>query len=85
MKDERGHFYYPFPQNRRIRMYVREAGGEIEFRMWSADDEEMWASHGWIPYGAIQEATSLYDGKTGFDPRRAYDLDMAHELIRGRD
>jgi hypothetical protein len=82
MKDQRGYFYYPFPENRRVRMYVREAGGDICFRMWNADDERMWEEHGWVPYTAIREATALYArSEKGFDPRRAYDPDAARVLI----
>lgn len=82
MKDQRGYFYYPFPHNRRVRMYVREAGGDVCFRMWNADDDRMWDEHGWVPYTAIREATALYEqSETGFDPRRAYDLDAARALV----
>ena len=42
MKDEKGLYYYPFPLNKRVRMYVRETEGEIWFRMWNADDKELW-------------------------------------------
>lgn len=82
MRDEYGIFYYPFPENRRVRMYVREAGGDICFRMWSADDDRMWVEHGWVPYTAIREAAEMYDNaQSGFNPRRAYDLDTARALI----
>jgi hypothetical protein len=82
MKDQFGVFYYPFPENHRVRMYVKEAGGDICFRMWNADDEKMWAEHGWVPYTAIREASAMYDRKKGgFDPSRAYDLDTARALI----
>jgi hypothetical protein len=80
MKDERGIFYYPFPDNRRVHMYVKRDGGVVWFRMWNADDDRMWAEHGWVPYEAIQQAAAMYSGKS-FDPRRAYDLEIASALL----
>ena len=79
MKDDRGLYYYPFPNNRQIRMYIREAGGTVEFRMWNQQDPEMWKEHGWVPYEAIRQATEMYKGS--FDPEKAYDLDIARTLI----
>jgi hypothetical protein len=80
MKDDKGIYYFPFPQNRQVRMYVREAGGTVEFRLWNREDPELWTQHGWVPYEAIQEASGMYTG-TGFDPARAYDLDIARSLL----
>ncbi len=81
MKDERGIYYYPFPQNKRVRMYVLRRGDDICFRLWSADDPKLWEEHGWVPYDAIQKASSMYDGKSGFDPNHAYDLIIAKALL----
>jgi len=81
MKDDKGLFYYPFPDNRRARMYVREAEGAIWFRLWNADDPKIWEEHGWVPYGAIQQAIAVYKGG-GFDPRRAYDINVAEMLLK---
>ena len=80
MKDDRGLYYYPFPQNKRVRMYVRLTGGGVSFRMWNADDDQMWDAHGWVPYDAIEAARTLYSGK-GLDPEKAYDLELARALI----
>ena len=80
MKDERGLYYYPFPTNKHVRMYVRQEGEEIEFRLWNQDDAGLWDDHGWIPYGAIVKAQALYEGGP-FDPKRAYDLTLAKGLI----
>ena len=82
MKDRIGIFYYPFPDNKRVRMYVREKDGEIEFRMRNEDDPRKGTDHGWIPYGAIQQAQVLYAKKGRFDPQRAYDIQVAKVLIR---
>jgi hypothetical protein len=60
MKDDRGLFYYPFPLNKKVRMYVRAGVDEIWFRMWNTDDQELWDEHGWIPYEAIKKAEGLY-------------------------
>jgi hypothetical protein len=81
MQDHRGHFYYPFPQNKRVRMYVRSAGNELEFRIWNQDDAQMWEDHGWVPYSAIVQAAAIYKGGA-FDPGKAYDLQTARALIR---
>ena len=81
MEDDRGLYYYPFPGNKRVRMYVREGVQDIEFRMWNQDDAQMWDEHGWVPYGAVLQAQSIYSGR-GFDPRLAYDIRMAQALLR---
>jgi hypothetical protein len=80
MKDERGLYYYPSPGNHRVRMYVKAQDGVIWFRMWNADDPLLWEQHDWVPYGAIQKAAEMYTGKN-FDPRRAYDIEIAQALI----
>ena len=81
MKDDKGLYYYPFPLNKRVRMYVREMGGEIGFRMWSSDDPKLWEEHGWVPYDAIKQAQKIYTVKE-FDPKQAYDIQIAQALIR---
>ncbi len=83
MKDDRGVYYLPFPQNTHVRMYVRETGEGICFRLWNADDPQVWEEHGWMPYDAIQQAATVYKGGN-FDPRQAYDIDVARELLRER-
>lgn len=81
MKDKRGCYYYPFPQNRKIRMYVRKNGSEICFRLWNPDDSKLWEEHDWVPYEAIKQATGIYRGGN-FDPNKAYDIDIARTLIK---
>ncbi len=80
MQDERGPYYYPFPDNRKVRMYVRAVGQEVCFRMWNADDPGMWEQHGWVPYGAVRQAADMYR-RGAFDPRQAYDIDVARALL----
>ena len=80
MKDDLGLYYFPFPQNKNVRMYVREKDGAVWFRLWNADDSKLWEEHGWVPYGAIKQAEAMYDGD-GFDPGKAYDLQAAKALI----
>ena len=82
MKDERGVYYYPFPQNKRVRMYVREEADTVSFRLWNADDDQMWASHGWVPYEAIRQAAAMFDKKARFDPDKAYDIDVARAALK---
>ena len=80
MQDKRGRYYYPFPSNKKVRMYVRSGDGEPEFRMWNQDDVQLWKSHGWVPYSAIRQAMAMYKGGP-FDPDTAYDLEAANALI----
>lgn len=82
MKDKVGIYYYPNPENKRVRMYVREKGGEVEFRMKNENDPTIWNDHGWIPHSAIQQAQVLYQKRGAFDPDRAYDIRIAKVLIR---
>ena len=81
MKDDRGLYYHPNPQNKRVRMYVRKFGVDIEFRLWNQDVPELWEEHGWIAYEAIQQAAHMYEGKS-LDPQRIYDLNVARALIK---
>jgi hypothetical protein len=81
MKDKKGLYYYPFPQNKRVRMYVREAEGTIWFRLWNADDPEVWEEHGWVPYGAIEQAAAMYK-QGAFNPNQAYDIQVAEMLLK---
>jgi len=81
MKDNRGFYYYPFPRNKKVRMYVRDKDGTIWFRLWNADDAKLWEEHGWVPYGAVKQAQAMYEGES-FDPAQAYDLNAAKALIK---
>jgi hypothetical protein len=81
MKDKKGLYYYPFPQNKRVRMYVQKAGGMISFRMWNADVPELWDEHGWVPYDAIKQAAAIYQGNA-FNPNQAYDIEIAKVLLK---
>jgi hypothetical protein len=81
MKDDKGLYYYPFPLNKSVRMYVREGVDEIWFRMWNSDDPKLWDEHGWIPYDAIKKAEAIYEVKD-FDPKQAYDIQIAQALIK---
>ena len=80
MHDKRGLYYYPFTQNKNVRMYVRAKDGSVWFRLWNADDSELWDEHGWVPYEAVKQARAIYDGDA-FDPDQAYDLQIAQALI----
>jgi hypothetical protein len=84
MKDKRGLYYYPFPLNKKVRMYVRKKDNEIFFRLWNSDDLKLWEEHGWVPHGAIKQAAGMYKGGS-FDPNRAYDIEIANSLIAEND
>ena len=62
-------------------MYVREGDGTIWFRLWNADDPDLWDKHGWVPYGAIQQAAAMYKSKD-FSPNQAYDIELAKTLLK---
>jgi len=81
MKDENGLYYYPNPLNKKFRMYVRLTGNEIWFRMWNADEPELWKEHDWVPYGAVEKAASMYAGDS-IDPMQAYDIEIARALVK---
>jgi hypothetical protein len=50
--------------------------------MKNEDDPSVWNDHGWVPYDAIQQAQVLYNKRSGFDPNRAYDIQIAKVLVR---
>ena len=83
MQDELGLYYYPVPQNKKIRMYVRKAGDEIEFRMWDSDDPALWEEHAWVCWTVIQKAAELYrkEKRSGVPPVHLYEPEIARQLI----
>jgi len=81
MKDDKGLYYHPYPQNKRVRMYVRKFGDDIEFRLWNQDVPELWEEHGWVAYEAIRQAAKIYTGKS-LDPERMYDFTVASALVK---
>ena len=85
MQDDKGLFYYPFPQNKRVRMYVKDEEGQVWFRLWSQTDAELWDKHGWVPWDAIHKAKQLYKterpGGT-FEADKAYDIEVARVILK---
>ena len=84
MKDERGIYYYPVLQNKKRRMYVRQIGGDIEFRMWDSDDPSVWEDHHWLSIEVIKKAAEIYTSHpnyTGSSPLHLYDMDIARQLL----
>ena len=83
MKDERGLYYYPNPQDITARVYVREGEEGVEFRLWHAKLDAMWEKHGWVPYGALKAAAEMYrERSTESDPLSLYDIQVARALIQ---
>ena len=80
MKDERGVYYYPVPGNKKVKMYVREVDGVIEFRLHNEDDPVLYEQHKWITYEAARQASEMYRGPG--DPLSLYDLDAAIHALR---
>ena len=81
MKDNIGHYYYPDPGNKKVRVYVQKQDGDICFRLWNQDDPKLFEEHGWVPYAAILAAAKIYDAKK-FDPKKTYDIDLAKALLK---
>ncbi len=83
MQDELGLYYYPVPQNKKVRMYVRKTGDEIEFRMWDSSEPAIWEEHDWVCWSVIQKAADLYrkEKRSGTPPVHLYDLGIAKKLI----
>ena len=80
MKDKLGLYYYPFPDNRRVRMYVSEIQDKICFKFWNADAPEIWDKQSWVPYDDILKATAAYKNRKR-NPIEAYDIEVARQLI----
>jgi len=81
MKDKNGIYYYPYLDNKKVKMYIRQIEDTIEFRLWNDDDPMLWMEHGWVSYDAIQQASAIYDGKQ-FDPKKTYDIHIARSLLK---
>lgn len=63
-------------------MYIQEEEGTVYFRLWNSDDPELWTAHGWIPYEAVKQAIAMYEPKNPFNPKQAYDLQIARALLK---
>lgn len=82
MQDKDGIFYYPYPGNKRIRMYVREQDGAIEFRLSNVDYPEIWDRHGWLDMDLIKRGAQMFAERgSKADPTRIYDLETARFLL----
>ncbi|MFW5735105.1 MAG: hypothetical protein ACOCWR_08605 [Oceanidesulfovibrio sp.] len=84
MHDDKGHYYYPNPADKTVRMYVREnpdAPGEVEFRLHSAQNPEIWERHPWLSRDVAAQAAKMYD-KPDRDPLALYDQGVARALLR---
>ncbi len=84
MKDERGIYYYPELQNKKQRMYVRQNGSDIEFRMWDSEDSNVWENHIWLDMASLKKAADIYSSHPNYkgrSPLHLYDLQLAQQLI----
>lgn len=83
MHQPEGPFYYPYPGNKRIRMYVRDHEGVIEFRLHNVDHPEIWESHGWLDMDIIKRGAKMFADRGGqADPIQIYDQETARFLIK---
>lgn len=82
MQDDRGLYYYPNPADTRSRVYVREGGNGIEFRLWHAEYPVVWEKHGWIAQAALEKASAMYrDMGNEVNPMSLYDMAVARALL----
>lgn len=83
MQDDLGLYYYPDPNDKRTRVYVRAQGGSVEFRLWRADRPEVWERHEWVPLEVIRHAAGMYrDMGRETDPLKLYDESVARALLK---
>lgn len=83
MKDDLGLYYLPSMQDAQTRMYVREADGQIQFRLWNAGHAEVWERHEWLPYDVIEAASEMYRERSpDRNPLALYDLAIAKRLLK---
>ncbi len=84
LKDERGLYYYPVLENKKLRMYVRLGKQDVQFRLWDSKDPTLWEEHGWVDWMAIQQAAELYkkEGRKGRPPLKLYDIEIAIRLLK---
>lgn len=83
MKDDTGLYYYPVPANKKVKMYIREEDGVIQFRLHNQDEPSVWERHGWITLEAVRQAAAEYNGPV--KPLDIYDINVARRLLREDD
>ncbi len=84
MKDQHGIYYFPDPNDRDTRMYVRQGPDGPEFRLWRDKLPEVWEKHGWLPRQTIEAAAAMYrlSGSGKSNPLLLYDMEVAKALLR---
>ncbi len=85
MQDQHGVFYYPQPENKRLKMYVRIQDGIVEFRPDHADNPQLWEGHGWIAYEAAKKADEYSKQQGKRYPLHLYDFDVALGVLADSD
>ena len=62
----------------------RGADGEVEFRLWRADQPEVWERHPWISLSVVRSAASLYrrERDAAANPLALYDIAVAKALLQ---
>lgn len=85
LRDERGFYYFPILDDKKVRMYVRRnSAGEIEYRMWEAQHPEVWEDHQWLPRRLLAQFQEFYhknrNGKA--NPLTLYDEKIAEALLK---
>ena len=83
MKDDNGLYYYPDPSDTKIRVYVREGAGGVEFRLWHTERPDVWETHEWLAFSVLEAAAEMYKERgSGADPLILYDIHVARALIK---
>ncbi|ACV67559.1 hypothetical protein [Desulfohalobium retbaense] len=84
MQDFRGTYYFPVPNNRQVKMYVRDHDGVIQFRLCNEQEPDVWQRHGWLSYEDVRQASQMYEGELK-DPLQFYDFEIAKHLLFGSE
>ena len=83
MKDNNGFYYYPDPNDKDTRVYVRQGQAGIEFRLWRGSHPEVWEKHDWLAYDIIKAAAELYNERgNAVSPLLLYDINVARALLK---
>jgi hypothetical protein len=46
------------------------------------DYPEIWERHGWLDMDMIKRAAEMYQGKSGDDPLKLYDINVAMAVLK---
>lgn len=82
MQDKHGVYYYPLPEDKRLRMYVRVNDGIVEFRPDHSEHQKLWQEHGWISYETARKAARASRERGADYPLDLYDFEVALGVLK---